>query len=123
MFSNLSSSSISLATVTPSLVIRGAPYDFSSTTLRPFGPRVTLTALARRSTPRIILSRASTENLTSLADISKIRSLLVSRCRLRKRRRSGSFLTRVLFGRPFEHAHDVAFFHDQKFDAIQLDLS
>src|SRR5437868_6222779 len=37
MFSNLSSSSISLATVTPSLVMRGAPNDLSSTTLRPFG--------------------------------------------------------------------------------------
>ena len=45
MFSNLSSSSISLATVTPSLVMRGAPKDFSSTTLRPLGPSVTLTAL------------------------------------------------------------------------------
>src|SRR5882757_2856233 len=70
MFSNLSSSSISLATVTPSLVIRGAPYDLSRTTLRPFGPSVTLTALARISTPRNILSRASTPNLTSLAAIS-----------------------------------------------------
>src|SRR5438270_3667685 len=67
MFSNLSSSSISLATVTPSLVMRGAPNDFSSTTLRPFGPSVTFTALARTSTPRSIFSRASTENLTSLA--------------------------------------------------------
>jgi hypothetical protein len=35
MFSNLSSSSISFATVTPSLVMRGAPNDLSSTTLRP----------------------------------------------------------------------------------------
>ena len=69
MFSNLSSSSISLATVTPSLVMRGAPNDLSSTTLRPFGPSVTFTALARMSTPRNILSRASTENLTSLAAI------------------------------------------------------
>ena len=69
MFSNLSASSISLATVTPSLVMRGAPKDFSSTTLRPLGPRVTFTALARMSTPRSILSRASEENLTSLAAI------------------------------------------------------
>src|SRR6478736_5995155 len=46
MFSNLSSSSISLATVTPSLVMRGAPNDLSRTTLRPFGPSVTLTSLA-----------------------------------------------------------------------------
>ena len=52
MFSNLSSSSISLATVTPSLVERGAPKDFSITTLRPLGPRVTFTALARMLTPR-----------------------------------------------------------------------
>ena len=69
MFSNLSSSSISLATVTPSLVMRGAPNDLSSTTLRPLGPSVTFTALLRISTPRSIRSRASTPNLTSLADI------------------------------------------------------
>jgi hypothetical protein len=69
MFSNLSSSSISLATVTPSLVERGAPNDFSRMTLRPLGPSVTLTALAKMSTPRIIRSRASAENLTSFAAI------------------------------------------------------
>ena len=67
MFSNLSSSSISLATVTPSLVMRGAPKLLSITTLRPFGPSVTLTALARISTPRSMRSRASPANLTSLA--------------------------------------------------------
>ena len=38
MFSKGSSSSISLAIVTPSLVIVGAPYFLSRTTLRPFGP-------------------------------------------------------------------------------------
>ena len=70
MFSNLSSSSISLATVTPSLVMRGAPKLLSSTTLRPLGPSVTRTALLRISTPRNMRSRASPENLTSLADIS-----------------------------------------------------
>src|SRR6185312_6784060 len=69
IFSNLSSSSISLATVTPSFVMRGAPKDFSMTTLRPLGPSVTFTALARISTPRNIRSRASCENLTSLAVI------------------------------------------------------
>ena len=67
MFSNLSSSSISLATVTPSLVMRGAPNDLSMTTLRPLGPSVTLTALARMSTPRSMRSRASDEKRTSLA--------------------------------------------------------
>jgi hypothetical protein len=39
MFSNLSSSSISLATVTPSLLMRGAPNDLSRTTLRPLAER------------------------------------------------------------------------------------
>ena len=38
MFSNLSLSSISFATETPSLVTVGAPNERSSTTLRPFGP-------------------------------------------------------------------------------------
>src|SRR6266567_1909370 len=70
MFANLSSSSISLATVTPSLVMRGAPNDLSSRTLRPLGPSVTRTAWVSVSMPCNILSRASTENLTSLADIS-----------------------------------------------------
>ena len=58
MFSKRSSSSISLATVTPSLVIVGAPHFLSSTTLRPLGPNVTLTALASFSTPSSIRCRA-----------------------------------------------------------------
>ena len=66
MFSNLSSSSISRATLTPSLVIF-APNDRSMATLRPFGPSVTLTASASVSTPRSIPSRASNENLICLA--------------------------------------------------------
>ena len=78
MFSNLSSSSISLATVTPSLVMRGAPNDLSSTTLRPLGPSVTFTALARMSTPRNMRSRASVENFTSLAAIWNVSDWCVS---------------------------------------------
>ena len=54
-----SSSSISLATVTPSLVTVGEPHFLSSTTLRPRGPSVTLTARASCSTPSRILARAS----------------------------------------------------------------
>jgi len=69
MFSNLSFSSISLATETPSLVMRGAPKLLSITTLRPLGPRVTFTALARMSTPARMRSRASRPNFTSLAAI------------------------------------------------------
>ena len=44
MFSYLSSSSISFATVTPSFVTVGEPQLFSMMTLRPLGPRVTATA-------------------------------------------------------------------------------
>ena len=36
-------------------------------TLRPFGPSVTLTVLARSAMPRSMLSRASPLNLSSLA--------------------------------------------------------
>src|SRR5215472_17819752 len=67
MFSNLSSSSISLATVTPSLVTVGAPKLFSSTTLRPLGPSVTVTASARTLTPLRIFSRDSCPNRTIFA--------------------------------------------------------
>src|SRR5437868_13236814 len=115
MFSNLSSSSISLATVTPSLVMRGAPKLLSSTTLRPFGPRVTLTAFARMSTPRSMRSRASTENLTSLAAIyvAPLMSWIAV----------GRALRGLLAGDGlFENAHDVAFLHDQEIDAVDLDL-
>src|SRR5262249_18670420 len=100
MFSNLSSSSISFATVTPSLVMRGAPKLLSMTTLRPFGPSVTFTALARTSTPRSIFSRASPEKRTSLA------AMLICSWKLK----SG------------EHAHDVGLLHDQEFLAVDLDL-
>src|SRR3954467_10821446 len=98
MFSNLSSSSISLATVTPSLVMRGAPKLLSITTLRPLGPRGTRTAAASVSTPRSMRSRASEENFTSLAAMSRY-----SRC-------SGN------------DAHDVGLLHDQEFLALDLDL-
>src|SRR5207237_1530296 len=112
MFSNLSSSSISLATVTPSLVMRGAPKDLSSTTLRPLGPSVTRTASVRMSTPRNMRSRASTENFTSLAAI-----LLLRYVRMRQRLRG------LLAGdRLIEHAHDVALLHDEVIDAVDLDL-
>src|SRR5450631_4941771 len=54
---------------TPSLVIVGAPHFFSSTTLRPLGPRVTFTASASwfitRSRPR----RASSLNAIIFAAI------------------------------------------------------
>src|SRR5688572_27558138 len=116
MFSNLSSSSISLATVTPSLEMRGAPKLFSSTTLRPLGPSVTFTALARISTPRSILSRASPENLTSFA------AICLTSCY------SGMGIAGALGGLLLGGAgllddpHDVGFLHDEELFAVELHL-
>src|SRR3954449_8778364 len=108
MFSNLSLSSISLATVTPSLVMRGAPNDLSITTLRPLGPSVTRTASARMSIPRNMRSRASVLCLMSLA--AMIFNLRYS-CRARASSASGG-----------DDAHNVGFFHDQQFLAVKFDL-
>ncbi len=66
-FSKRSSSSISRATVTPSLVMVGAPHFLSITTLRPRGPSVTFTASASRFTPRSRARRASSSNSSILA--------------------------------------------------------
>src|SRR5271167_2135423 len=111
IFSNLSSSSISLATVTPSLVIRGAPKLFSMTTLRPFGPSVTLTALARTSTPRSMRSRASGPKRTSLAAICLIPYSGLGEL-------GGFFLRRA----GIHDAEDVGFLHDQQVFTVDLDL-
>src|SRR5215211_8829174 len=117
MFSNLSESSISLATVTPSLVMRGAPNDFSITSLRPFVPSVTFTASARISTPRSILSRASVEKRTSLAAMGLcLQSWLNSGVR-----RALSGLARRR-GAERDDAHDVALLHDQEVLAIDAHL-
>src|SRR6266478_6117115 len=72
---SLSSSSISLATVTPSLVMVGEPHDFWMITLRPRGPKVTLTVSARISSPRPILLRALSEKTMFLADMVRLPSL------------------------------------------------
>ena len=59
IFSQASSSSISLAIVTPSFVISGEPYFLSRTTFLPFGPSVILTVSASLSTPLSIAFLAS----------------------------------------------------------------
>src|SRR5436190_1949312 len=86
--------------------MRGAPYDLLSRTLRPLGPSVTLTALARMSMPRNMRSRASPLNLSSLAAMIGSSWLC-------------GFLLR---GGPVEHAHDVGFLHDHQVFAVELDL-
>src|ERR1700758_3639131 len=110
MFSNLSPSSISLATVTPSLVMRGAPNDLSSTTLRPLGPSVTLTALARMSTPRSKRSRASVEKRSSLGAILWFLPVLAS----------GGLALGA--GATFDHPQYVGLLHDQQFLPIDHNL-
>ena len=67
MFSSGSGRSISLATVTPSLVIVGDPKDLLRMTLRPFGPRVTLTASASPLTPRRMAWRDASPYVISFA--------------------------------------------------------
>src|SRR5206468_6391323 len=97
MFSNLSLSSTSFATDTPSLVIVGAPKLFSSTALRPLGPRVALTALARMFTPLNMRARASSLKRTSLAAI---------------------VVNPRLFA--FDHGHNVFFTHDHQIFAVDF---
>src|SRR3954468_21384532 len=103
MFSNLSLSSISFATDTPSLVTVGAPKERSRTTLRPLGPRVTLTASARMFTPAIMRTRALSLNLTSLAAMV-------------------CFLSNSVCGRLSVHdGHDVFLAHHEELVAVDLD--
>src|SRR5580692_3159122 len=115
MFSSRSSSSISLATVTPSLVTKGAPKLFSSTTLRPLGPRVTVTASAKTFTPLRIFSRASWEKRTILADIIFASPRFSEICCNGLRIRFG--------GLPFEHAHHVILAHDEMLLTVDHDLA
>src|SRR5467141_877997 len=104
MFSNLSFSSISLATETPSLVTVGAPNERSSTTLRPFGPSVTFTASARMFNPWTILVRAPSWKRTSFAGIVASPVLEIG-WRLRA----------------FDDAHDVFLAHHEQLVTLDLD--
>ena len=90
MFSKGSSSSMSRAIVTPSLVMVGAPNFLSRTTLRPLGPIVTLTASARRSTPRLRDRRAVSSKTSCLAKSVFLHSgRFIYGSRFRSDRRSG----------------------------------
>src|SRR6266508_4186305 len=66
MFSHGSSSSTSLAMVTPSLVMVGAPHFLSRTTLWPLGPSVSTTASASLLTPASRARLASSLNFSCL---------------------------------------------------------
>src|SRR4026208_2016924 len=86
MFSSASFSSISFATVTPSLVMVGAPNGRPRMTLRPRGPSVTLTALARLLTPRRIPCREALPYTIRLAMSCLVVLSLVRRLRDHDRR-------------------------------------
>src|SRR5688572_6211080 len=102
MFSNGSWSSISLAIVTPSFVIVGGPNFLSSTTLRPFGPSVILTASASASIPRLSARRASS---------------LYSSCF------AGMCVTDLLVGAVADHdGQNVGFAQDQQLILVELEL-
>src|SRR5215471_12457375 len=108
MFASLSSSSISLATVTPSLVTVGDPQLFSMMTFRPRGPSVTFTVLARMLSPLAMLWRALCEKTISLAAMT-----LYLRCF------GGlSFLKSC----SVEHGENVVLAEDQVLGAVDLDL-
>src|ERR1700691_1993594 len=102
MFSSGSLSSISLATVTPSLVIVGDPNFLSRTTLRPFGPSVTLTASASLLTPRSTAWRECSPYTICFA---------ICFC-LPHRRSEGPALLLVL-GPGFADCQHVVFLHDE----------
>src|SRR5713101_3480916 len=102
MFSYLSWSSISLATVTPSLVIVGLPNFLSMTTLRPFGPSVALTASAITFMPLSRAARASSLNLSCFG-MSRL-----------------SFSYRCI--ELFQNGEDVFFPHDYVLFVLDLDL-
>src|SRR3990172_4757122 len=98
-----SSSSISLATVTPSLVMVGAPHFLSRTTLRPLGPRVALTALASLSMPFIVARRASSSYKICFAGID------------------ASLLSRDLCS--LENCEDFAVSHEEIFFVVDANLA
>src|SRR3990167_2643835 len=113
----------SLATDTPSLVTVGAPNERSSTTLRPLGPRVTLTALARMFTPSTMRARASPPKMTSFAAILELLKIgfklaasayPVSSSSYEKM--SGSAGELLL-----DHCEQIVFLHDQQLVAVDLD--
>src|ERR1035438_9481288 len=133
MFSSGSLSSISLATVTPSLVMSGEPNFFSITTLRPLGPRVTFTASARTFTPRRIDCRDSSPCRICFAIVSVSLKSVVSGQWLVVSFNRQLGLTGVagwenLLGGEyflrgaFEDAEDFFFTHDEEVFAVNLDL-
>src|SRR5512137_350859 len=113
MFWYAPSSSISLATETPSLVTVGEPHFLSITTLRPRGPSVTLTALARVSTPSRMALRASSLNSNCFAAMEEPPESVG-----RVRDPVGVCANRIELG---DHGQDVVLAQDHVLATVDLD--
>src|SRR5712692_3944616 len=114
MFSSGSLRSISLATVTPSLVIVGDPNFLSRTTLRPFGPRVTLTASASWLMPRSTACRECSPYTICFAIAFAPSGL--------SRRPAGRRTLLFLFLGAFDDGQHFVLAHDEVVLPIELDL-
>src|SRR6516162_2527741 len=115
MFWYGSSSSISLATLTPSFVTVGEPHFLSRTTLRPRGPSVTFTALARISTPFMISARACSLNRSILAAIGPPKGIQAAPAG------AGAPLGSLARLRA-QHAEDLFLAQDHVLRAVDLDV-
>src|SRR5947207_6137104 len=124
MFSDGSSRSISLLTVTASLVTVGPPKDLSMMTLRPVGPRVSPTAWASLSAPTRSFLRASSVYRSCFAiNVSPLRvQPRVTRVtRIKKRPLALIGVIRVTRGSIalLDHLReDVGLAHDFQFPAV-----
>src|SRR5947207_7459552 len=112
MFSQGSLSSISLATVTPSLVRVGPPNFLARTTFRPLGPSVTLTARDMMLTPRKSAARASSFNRSCLGMWDTFLLECAPMVDRGGAARSGA-----------DDAENVLLLHDEVLLAVQLDLA
>src|SRR4029450_11854079 len=111
MFSQGSFSSISLATVTPSLVRVGLPNFLPMTTFRPLGPTVTLTACDMVLMPPKSAARASSLNSSCLGMttfLSSVREWLTAAVAARSRA---------------DDAEDVFLLHDEVLLTVERDLA
>src|SRR5207247_8977887 len=105
--------SCSWGTVTPSLVIVGDPKFLSGMTLRPFGPSVTLTALARLFTPLRMACREASPYVICFAIM----------CSVELRQANPVLARRLRFLRTdLLDCQDVLLLHDQILHAIELDF-
>src|SRR5215212_2879024 len=124
IFSSGSFSSISLATVTPSLVMFGPPNFFSRTTLRPLGPRVTLTASASWLTPRRIACRDWSPYVICFAMMPVSYDGRLSpwfTARLLENRGGPTGNRRGLLRTTVDDRQHIIFFHDEVLMALQFD--